>query len=163
MKKNIIIAIVIIVVAVVVYFGFIKEDFAADSLLGTTSATSSSNILGKDIARALNEIGTLSLDTSIFNKPSFQVLVDYKQTIPLQDPGRVNPFLPVTAQEPNSDGIATINVIGDTPGDADLEGVDDGQNTDTSEEGMINTDTDAPESDSSEEDTVDGSAIGETQ
>jgi hypothetical protein len=109
MKKIIIILIVLSGIGVFVYFGFIKPPTEADSLLsGTQSKTSA--VLGKDISNALNKLGALSLDASLFDDPNFIILVDYKKNIPDQQPYRADPFLPVVADEPALEGGANINI-----------------------------------------------------
>jgi len=109
MKKNIIIIIVLLVIGVFVYYGFLTETPKSESLLSGDNQRAS-DILGNDISNALNRLSVLSLDTSLFENPNFIVLEDYKKTIPNQEPYRINPFLPVTAQEPALEGGALINI-----------------------------------------------------
>jgi len=133
MKKNIIIITIIIVVAVFVYYGFIKETPGSESLLNTSNSTTS-EVLGKDISNALNKVGQLSLDTSIFSDPNFTILVDYKQTIPDQQPFRNNPFSPNIEQEPNSEGGFQINIVSPQRSVANPDDVDQGDDA-TGDEG----------------------------
>jgi|GEM_PF-1699126 len=109
MKKNIIIIIVLLAIGFFVYYGFLTETPESESLLSGGNR-GSSDILGRDISNALNRLSVLSLDTSLFENPNFIVLEDYKRTIPNQEPYRINPFLPVTAQEPALEGGALINI-----------------------------------------------------
>jgi hypothetical protein len=91
--KKLIIAVIVIVGGFFIYNSYFNtESQSNDSLTVTTSA----DVLGSDIIRAINQINALKLDRSIFNHSVFKTLVDRSEEIEKQEKSRPNPFAPVT-------------------------------------------------------------------
>lgn len=94
--KNIIIIVIVIIAAFFLYSTFFQGDREGTSLLTSRSNIgSSSEILGADIIRAINQIDSLDLDKSIFTDPVFQSLIDRSEPIDPEPTGRFNPFAPI--------------------------------------------------------------------
>jgi hypothetical protein len=92
-SKTLTIVIVVALVGAAVYFyyqGGVSS--GSSSLLQTQSA-------GADVGSAeldlLNQIRSLSIDSTFFSDPAFQSLQDYSVTIPTENVGRPNPFAPL--------------------------------------------------------------------
>jgi len=60
----------------------------------TPSATSGMSEESKKISSAFYGITNITLDTSIFNDPTFDSLVDFSITLPEPEKGKTNPFSP---------------------------------------------------------------------
>ena len=139
MKKNIIIVIVLIAVGIFIYYGFVKDVPSGGNSLLNTQSSATSGVLGKDISNALGKIGAINLDTSIFSDSSFLILRNYKQRIAPQQPFRPNPFLPVTAPDPDIggpqvSGLLTPNTEGDDEEvNEDVSASEDGEASDSNE------------------------------
>ncbi|MEK7641888.1 MAG: hypothetical protein AAB365_02745 [Patescibacteria group bacterium] len=76
------------------YFAGGSESPASGSLL-QSQANPEANAVSSRILSLLRQVGELEIDTSIFNEPAFQTLVDYSVAIPSVDVGRPNPFAPI--------------------------------------------------------------------
>ncbi len=96
--KKLIITIIVIVGLFLAYSIFFGGNLEREGLLrssvSTTSQTST-DILGEEIIRAINQISSLKLDDSVFDNPVFRRLVDRSERIEPEDPGRDNPFAPI--------------------------------------------------------------------
>lgn len=94
--KKIIIGIVVIIIIFVVYTIFFKADPESNSLLTSTQKTDGSSILGQEILKAINQIKSLDLETSVFDDPVLNSLRDQSEEIIPERTGRPNPFAPLT-------------------------------------------------------------------
>ena len=93
MENKITFGLILLTLGILFYFNFVKEDVVVrDSL---TVSTTTTNILGKEIARALNQIESLNLDTSLFDEVGYQRLVPSDQEIPILPWGKNSPFDPI--------------------------------------------------------------------
>jgi len=89
--KNLIISVaVIIVLGVVGFYYFNSNSSSSQPLLTDSTSTSSDSFLS-----TLNELQSLSLDSSIFSSPGFVLLNDNTVTLPTVSSGRQNPFAPI--------------------------------------------------------------------
>jgi hypothetical protein len=95
-NKKLIIGIVLILASFFVYSRFFGPN--SDRQLGLIQsgpAISSTEVLGTEIIRAINQINSLTLDKSVFTDPVFQTLIDRSQPIESEPRGRNNPFAPL--------------------------------------------------------------------
>lgn len=76
---------------------YVYLEYFAGSSSSATLTTSETSPLSNDILITLQSIHSITLDNSIFSDPAFVSLTDFGVTIPLQNVGRRNPFLPVGA------------------------------------------------------------------
>lgn len=90
-KKNLIISIVVIVViAVLGYWYFSSNSSSNEPILSNSTVSSSDTLLS-----TLNELKSLSLNSSIFTEASFEALTNNTVTLPTVASGRPNPFAPL--------------------------------------------------------------------
>lgn len=86
-------------IAILAAVGFFAYDFFNQSVFAQDSnLTVSTNQLATLIDPAseamLDEISSITLDTSIFSNPVFLSLNDYTNPLPQESAGRTNPFAP---------------------------------------------------------------------
>ncbi len=114
--KNLLIFVGLLVVVIVGYSVFFKKDDAAVGGLAstpvydTTLGLSGSDVsLGQEFLVTLLNIQNIELDYSIFDSPSFGVLVDFSKPL-VQDtnPGRTNPFAPIGVDGTPVSSVAPI-------------------------------------------------------
>lgn len=92
-SKNAILAIVIVViVAGAVYFYFQGRGGPASGAIEVVDQTAS---VGSDVDFLLNQIQELHIDTTLFDDPAYETLVDHEVPVPEQNVGRPNPFAPI--------------------------------------------------------------------
>jgi hypothetical protein len=92
--KTALISLAIIIVTIFAYRFFRGEDVPADQAL-YFEASSAGQIplsVGQDILFALEELRRLKLDTTIFESPAFQSLVDWSIATTSEPLGRPDPF-----------------------------------------------------------------------
>ena len=96
-KKPLIIIISIVILAGLAYFYFSgsPSDTSISSVNSSTGETSEASIVGAKVLSLLNEIGSLRIDSSVFDSQVFKSLVDHTVIVPEQNVGRPNPFIPV--------------------------------------------------------------------
>lgn len=96
-KKNMVLigGATVVFLGIVVYLNFFAGK-STDTLL-TTSAEAESPV-SKDLLVTLSNLHTIKLDTTIFTSSMFESLINFGVTIPPENVGRPNPFLPVDAQ-----------------------------------------------------------------
>jgi len=93
MGNKITIGLIFITLGTIFYFNFVKQEIEIPESLIVQTATT--EILGKQIATALNKLNSLSLDTSIFSEPGYISLVTFHQEINPLPAGKRNPFFPI--------------------------------------------------------------------
>jgi len=98
--KNIIIIAVIIGAMYIGYKTFFTEPEGSNLL--KVQNVSSTQILGTDIIKAINQINSLQLDSSVFSDPVFLSLEDRSQVIAPQPRGKNNPFSILGAGQANN-------------------------------------------------------------
>lgn len=91
--KKIIIIVVIIAGAFWAYNQYFNTEIPGSASL---TVTSSADVLGADIIKAINQINALKLDRGVFEDPIFRTLVDRSEEILPQAKSRPNPFAPIT-------------------------------------------------------------------
>jgi len=100
--KKILIIVGVLVVSFVIFMlvkgedkgdALVSKEFNNGGLVGASSEEIS--IVGAEIIQALNQINSLNLDRSIFERPVYLSLKDLGQPIPLETVGRPNPFSPI--------------------------------------------------------------------
>lgn len=77
---------------IVVYFMF----FSGGGTSATLTSTGGPSPVSTDLLVTLQNLHTIKLDNSIFTNPVFVSLSDFGVTIPPENVGRRNPFLPLT-------------------------------------------------------------------
>ena len=107
-SRNMIIIIAVVVVALIAYIVFFKKDDSAQTgglttLAGDTTtpgaATSDVQVTSQQFLTELLNIDSINIDNSIVTNPAFVVLKDRSLPIdPDNDPGRINPFAPIGAE-----------------------------------------------------------------
>ena len=117
-KKIIIVAIVLILLFIA-YSNFLKPDEDEGLLIGKPGPEEV-DIVGQDIAQALNRINSIKLDTNVFNSSVLNSLDDKSEPIIPEASGRRNPFEPYnrngrisnnTANNNNSDATTTPDTV----------------------------------------------------
>ena len=93
--KKIIIGVVVVGIIFVVYTIFFKADPEAESFIAVNQKGDGSQILGQEIIKAINQIKSLDLETSVFDDPVLKNLRDQSEEIIPEQPGRNNPFAPL--------------------------------------------------------------------
>jgi hypothetical protein len=92
--RRILMAIIIFAVALFIYLTFFRDEDKDSGLVSTTVATVETGV-EIDLISLLFELSNVDLDGALFEKRSFQSLVDFGQEILPQPIGRPNPFAPV--------------------------------------------------------------------
>lgn len=93
MGNKITIGLIFITLGILFYFNFVKQEVVVRESLSVNSTTT--DILGKKIATALNQLNSLSLDTSLFQEPGYQSLKSFNQEIFPLPAGKRSPFDPI--------------------------------------------------------------------
>ena len=96
-----------IVIAFFAYAYFTGDDLEDTSLLQVTGPQES-EVLAQEIRKAISRIDSIKLDTSVFNDPVFQNLIDYSRDIESEPIGHSNPF---------SNLISAENIVNTVPED----------------------------------------------
>jgi hypothetical protein len=89
-NKKIIIALFVILVLFVVYSFFLRGGGDEDQLLGNSLVADAG--VGRDFISLLGELRKLRLDTSLFETPAWNSLIDFSVTIAPEPVGNTNPF-----------------------------------------------------------------------
>lgn len=84
----------VIVLAAFIILSFLLYSWSNPSS-GTIDTNSESSQMGQALLITLAGLNTIRLDGSIFADPAFISLTDFGVTIPPQQAGRRNPFLPI--------------------------------------------------------------------
>jgi hypothetical protein len=127
MGNKITIALIVLTLGILFYANFVKEDVVVKQSLTISSTTT--NILGKEIATALNQIRNLNLDTGIFYEEGYQRLVPSDQEIPILPWGKKSPFDPIefvgfNNQIPESEVLDELKVSDEITEPVDAEDVE---------------------------------------
>jgi hypothetical protein len=87
-NPGVLLTLCLVVMAIFIYKSFFAT-VSVDELL-TSDVTSQGP--GKKVVDLNNKLQTVTLDTGIFNQPSYQALSDFSTPLVPQPVGRVNPF-----------------------------------------------------------------------
>jgi hypothetical protein len=87
------IVITIVVIFLAIGYFYWSGTKPTDSL--TLESGGDSQVVGSRVLRLLNEIDSLSIDSSFFSDKSYETLIDHSVVIPTLSVGRSNPFSPV--------------------------------------------------------------------
>lgn len=110
MKKSTIIIIVVLIIAACVYFYFEGFPTGSSGLLQTqTNADTDAEAVGTQVLGLLNQIQSLSIDTSLFSDPAYLTLQDYSVVIPPVPVGRNDPFAPLPGMPVSTAQNGTTN------------------------------------------------------
>jgi hypothetical protein len=90
--------VVLVVLLVGGYFMFFQGGSGAPTL----SSSDQNSVVSQNLLATLQSLHTIKLDDSIFSNPVFVSLQDFGVTIPPENVGRRNPFLPLTGVVTNS-------------------------------------------------------------
>jgi hypothetical protein len=91
--KFAIIFIIVLIAAFVGYKYFLTDDSGGLLLLGGgDESIVDGDVIGRQIVNQLDELERLDLNKDIFDRPSFQSLIDYRQLVQKEPVGRNNPF-----------------------------------------------------------------------
>lgn len=95
-KKNLplVLGILVVILGLVVYLNFFAG--GTEALLSSSADTTSP--VSQELLVTLQNLHTIKLDNSIFSDPLFQSLTSFGVTLPPENVGRRNPFLPVGSQ-----------------------------------------------------------------
>lgn len=106
MFRNIIIIVGVIVLAIAgfIFYGYLFGEPEAE----TVTLELDENFVGKPIIDELERIQNLSIDGKLFERTSYQALVDRTVEVAPEPFGRDNPFAPIGA------GVASVVTIGTT-------------------------------------------------
>lgn len=124
--KKILIIVGVLVVSFVIFM-LVKGDDEGDALVSTefntggavNPSSEQASIVGAEIIQALNQINSLNLDRSIFERPVYLSLKDLGQPIPLEPVGRPNPFSPIGRDVSGTNRTTTRDLqVEDTSGDS---------------------------------------------
>jgi hypothetical protein len=110
--KKIIIPLLIIIIGFVAYSVFIKKE-ESTSLLKKELPTST-DVLGADIIRAINQISSLELKRDVFNDPIFKTLVDRSEDLKPEPVGRLNPFAPIGSNASSTSATSSTSTATST-------------------------------------------------
>ena len=91
-SKSTISILVIVALAGLGYFWWSGNSTPASSSI---TSSDSQAAVGVQVLNLLNQIQSLSIDTSLFTDPAYKTLVDYSVMIPPVPVGRSNPFAPI--------------------------------------------------------------------
>jgi hypothetical protein len=80
-----------LLLVVYVYFTY----FSGSSSAPTLTTTDTTSTVSQNLLVTLQNLHTIKLDNTIFTNPVFISLTDFGVTIPLENVGRRNPFLPL--------------------------------------------------------------------
>lgn len=107
LKKNMvpIVGGVLLLAGIYVYVTY----FSGTSTSATLTQSDSSVALSQNLLVTLQNLHTIKLDNSIFTDPAYQSLTDFGVVIPRQEPGRRNPFAPLTSSV-TSVGAGTVKI-----------------------------------------------------
>ena len=95
-KNTIIIGIVIVIILAGGWYFYSKgSSGSSTSQLISSSPDSATAAVGASVLNILNSVSSINIDTSFFQTPAYQSLVDYSIAVPPQPVGRANPFAPV--------------------------------------------------------------------
>lgn len=101
-NKTIIGGVVVIVLAIVVYFMY----FAGGSSSATLTSSDANSVISQNLLVTLQNLHTIKLDDSIFTNPIFVSLTDFGVTIPPENVGRTDPFMPLGGTGTGAGGLA---------------------------------------------------------
>lgn len=93
-NKNLAIALIIFAAIVVAGYMYATRDRVVDSDLLIGIPTDTVAVEG-DLLTALGQLQTIRLDTTVFDDPVFESLVDIGTVLAEQPKGRPNPFAPI--------------------------------------------------------------------
>jgi len=108
-SKTVIVVIIIIILAAV-YFYYEGGSSSGGSSLLVQQASDQS--IGSAELNLLSQIQSLKIDTSLFQDPGYQALVDYSVAIPAEDVGRPNPFAPFPGEVISSGASGSSGTAG---------------------------------------------------
>ena len=112
MKRYGVVAGVVLVLAV----AYLYMSGGSSPSSGTLTAGTQYGTVGASELALLNQVRSLSIDTSLFTDPSFLSLVDYSVAIPPQSVGvRPNPFAPLPGMPSQSASSATPTAAATAP------------------------------------------------
>lgn len=97
-NKGVLGGVVLIVLLVIVYFMYFSGGSSAPAL----SSNAQNSPVSQDLLVALQNLHTIKLDQSIFTNPVFVSLTDFGVTIPPENIGRRDPFLPLASVSTNA-------------------------------------------------------------
>ena len=90
-NKGMLGGIVVAVLCAMLYLTFFQSGSAP-----ALSSTDQTSPVSQDLLVALQNLHTIALDNGIFSDPVFVSLTDFGVTIPPENVGRRNPFIPLT-------------------------------------------------------------------
>ena len=81
----------VVVVGVVYYYNLWNNSSLTDIIVDN----SSTDLVGEDILVLVNQLKSVSIDTSLFSNPLFVTLKDLSVTVNPENQARPNPFAPI--------------------------------------------------------------------
>jgi len=92
-KSWIIIGIIIVAAFLIYYFYLSGSGTSTDS--GLLAQEPEVEVAAAQVLGLLNQINALNIDSTFFQNPAYQSLVDYTVPIPTLNVGRADPFAPI--------------------------------------------------------------------
>jgi len=90
-NKNLIAGAIVVIILLIFAYWYFSGSSAPEAPILSGTATVGSN----DLLSTLNELKSLSLDSSIFQRPAFKALSNETVILPTVVSGRANPFAPL--------------------------------------------------------------------
>jgi len=90
-KMIIVLVVVLLIASMTAYYLFFKspaENLVFDEFGNPVAA----QVVGQDLINVLNELESVTFDSSLFRTPAFLNLFDFAVTLTTQPQGRANPF-----------------------------------------------------------------------
>jgi len=91
-NKNVAGGVALILIIGSLYYMF----FSGGSSSPALTSTDQNSPVSQDLLNTLQRLHTIKLDSSVFSNPVFVSLTDFGVTIPPENVGRRNPFVPLT-------------------------------------------------------------------
>ena len=90
--------------------GYVYFAYFASSSSPTLTSSDQSVTLSQNLLVTLQNLHTIRLDNSVFTDPMFQSLTDFGVTIPPENVGRANPFVPISSSGNIPASNATVSL-----------------------------------------------------
>ena len=92
--KITIIGLILIGGAIIIYQFYFAGDKKNAVLVSESGDEISGSVVGREIVIFLDELQSINLDSSIFDDPAFQSLIDFEKEVQAEPVERSNPFAP---------------------------------------------------------------------
>jgi hypothetical protein len=101
-NKTLVGGVAVIAVVAIIYFMY----FSGGSSNATLTSTNTTSAVSQQLLVTLQDLHTIKLDATIFTNPVFESLTDFGVTIPPENVGRPDPFIPLGGIGSGAQGLA---------------------------------------------------------